>query len=221
MSPFMREKRPGRANPGTSVFVRVLDAGMTTPATRCGGRRPKPAQLRKSHGSREFEGSGAPKQKPPSWVGIHKPSQKNASFFHALGTVGSEPIEPVHSRGVSKLQGCCARLGDLHVAEAARTGAALEERDAEQPDAHDRLGWAADVLLVVRIDVTLVADPLAEIGETAADHHVRFERRPPGDRATERLADREAAAPEIGEVLAIVELRSDREIVVRRQLVFR
>src|ERR1700726_4088448 len=105
MSPFMRVKRTCRANPGSSVFVQVLDAGMRNPSTRCGGGRPKPGERRESSRSTQFGGRGA-------------------------------------------------RGGDLHVAEAARTGAALEERGAEQPDAHDRLGWAADVLLVVRIDVT-------------------------------------------------------------------
>ena len=40
-------------------------------------------------------------------------------------------------RGVSKLQGSGARLGDLHVGEAARTAAALEQGDAEQPDVDD------------------------------------------------------------------------------------
>src|SRR5579859_4607598 len=97
--------------------------------------------------------------------------------------LGSEPVEPARSRGVSKLQGSGARLGDLHVAEAARAGAALEEGNAEQPDVHDGLGRAADVLLVVGMDVTLVADPLAEVGKAAADGHVRFERRPAWDRA--------------------------------------
>ena len=48
---------------------------------------------------------------------------------------------------------------------------------------------------------------------------MRFKRCPAGDRAAECLSDREARAPEVGEVLAVVELRSDGEIVVRRQLI--
>src|SRR5689334_5204002 len=107
---------------------------------------------------------------------------------------------------VSELQGLGARLRDLHVGEAARGAAALKQGDAEQPDVDESLGRPADMLLVIRIDVALVADPFAKIGKTAANRHVRFERGPARDRAAECGADRQARAPEISEVLAVVEL---------------
>src|SRR5690349_24579192 len=108
--------------------------------------------------------------------------------------------------GGSQLQGCGPRLGNLHVRETARATASLEERYAKQPDVHDFFGGPADVRRVVRVDIPLIADPLAQISGASADHHVRFERRPAGNRTTEGLTDGQARAPEVSKILAVVKL---------------
>jgi len=57
---------------------------------------------------------------------------------------------------MSKRQRAGTRLGDVHVAESARSGSPLEQGDAEEPDADDGLGRAVDVFLVVYVDVAFV-----------------------------------------------------------------
>ncbi len=98
----------------------------------------------------------------------------------------------------------------------------MEYADGDQPHPHDLVGYrAAEPLAIVGINVALLVKPFAEIGEPRAGDHVRLAMRPGRDRTAERGLGRQRAAPEIGDVLPVIELDRDAEIIVGRQRILR
>ena len=75
-------------------------------------------------------------------------------------------------------------------------------------------------LLIVRFERALFLVPAPQPQLTGADGDVRLARRPRRNRATEPCLGRQLSTPEVGQVLAIVELNRDAQVVMILQVVF-
>ena len=100
--------------------------------------------------------------------------------------------------------------------------ARLKAADRDQPGADDtRRRRTPDRHLMVGEDRPLLIDPAAEIGGTATRDDMRLAMAPMLERAAVGEAGRQRGTPMPGEILAVVELQSDAEIVVRERRVLR
>ena len=106
---------------------------------------------------------------------------------------------------------------------------ALKETDGDEPYPNDSVGrGAADRRGVIRENVAFFVAPFAETLRAGANDHMRFSGGPGRNRTAKASFDGEFGAPQVSDVLPIIEFDGDAEIVVgfepilaqfRRQLV--
>jgi len=111
---------------------------------------------------------------------------------------------------------------DRDIRELALAFGLLEDRHADQPNAHDPCRHLpADAVRVVRIEVAFLGQPFAKIVEPAAHDDMGLAMGPGRDRAAERRLGRQLATPEISDVLPVIELNRDAQIIVGGEGVLR
>ena len=90
----------------------------------------------------------------------------------------------------------------------------LERCHRDQPGRDDALRRRADGTRDVGVDVAAFLEPAARLGEAAANDEMRLACGPGADRAGEMVLERQAAAPDPGEVAAVVEFERDGDVIV-------